>query len=499
MKTHNSVIIGEQGVGKTQIFDTLCGNQFVENKPSPTIAYNFSTQKVNDKEIEFIDVSGADKWKSAEELQLKRADSILYCVDFSKRNVDINAIQEKLDQLKEDFPKQTIVLVATKCDPNIRKKALKKLERLDIDPSIQRIATCAKDGYGISSGTPTLLDLLGLEPHEPELKTANLEDALISAAQDHPTTIPIVIEAMKDLDTTKKITLLSNTLHLAAKTMPQAIPYLLEAMNLLHLDAIQKTKILSSSDALMQAIKNQPAMMPDLLDAMHGLSNSQKAAILSARDNDGYNALMIAAENHQINPSVLPPLIEAVNELETDQITAILSKREPVSGKNALMLELEKSKAITIPLLIEPMKRLSIDQNSRILEKKWGTDGPLELAKSNLEVQNALLKYAAPHAIEVSTNIGEFKEFKGSILKNKFLSKLKNEIEQCKNLTELTNFKMKLEMRDEFKVLSTHQGRLSSLLQAHHKTDTDSVVLLKKAISEKEKTLQHQEQGDLKP
>ena len=162
MLDHRVVIIGESGVGKTQLFNAIFGYKFTQTS-NPTIAYSFKTLK--NKNLEFFDMGGDAKWQFLATEQLRQANYILYCVDFSRENINDESIKDQLTELGNNYPTSSIILVATKCDPEIRTQALKQLEHLNIDSTIQRIAISAKDGFGLNqkAETDNLIDCLSTE------------------------------------------------------------------------------------------------------------------------------------------------------------------------------------------------------------------------------------------------------------------------------------------------------------------------------------------------
>ncbi|EGR31367.1 hypothetical protein IMG5_111720 [Ichthyophthirius multifiliis] len=115
------VIIGDSGVGKTNILSRFTKDEFsIESKP--TIGVEFATKTVlNDNKLikaQIWDTAGQEKYRAITNAYYRGAVGALTLFDITKQNTFDN-LQKWLNELKENAdPNIVIMLVGNKCDLN---------------------------------------------------------------------------------------------------------------------------------------------------------------------------------------------------------------------------------------------------------------------------------------------------------------------------------------------------------------------------------------------
>ena len=123
------IILGDTEVGKTQIINRFCHNEFQPNY-KPTLGMNFYNKKIeiNNKTINiiFYDSSGQEKFKSLIEIYNREADIIFLVYDITNRNTYIN-INKYIEMIKEIKKEDSIIfLLGNKNDLENQRKVIKK-------------------------------------------------------------------------------------------------------------------------------------------------------------------------------------------------------------------------------------------------------------------------------------------------------------------------------------------------------------------------------------
>ena len=113
------VLIGDSGVGKTNVLLRYVKNQFDESAKA-TIGMDFTSKEVDilDKNIkaQFWDTAGQEKYRSIAQSYYKLADGVMLVYDVSRKET-FERVKMWLDELKENITKQVkIILIGNKND-----------------------------------------------------------------------------------------------------------------------------------------------------------------------------------------------------------------------------------------------------------------------------------------------------------------------------------------------------------------------------------------------
>ncbi len=177
MMKYKCVVVGVEGnsngvsaAGKTSLVSRLKGESFTP-RYQPTLGSNFESVSLTSSRrqatISTWDTAGQERFKSL--VSLRDADIVLYCVNFSIDQPDIENIKQEIKKIKSGdgivgcSPNATVILVATKCDlyPD---DAQARVEQLASDVGVELCTiTSAKTGLGFDEDKGQTLSNLILD------------------------------------------------------------------------------------------------------------------------------------------------------------------------------------------------------------------------------------------------------------------------------------------------------------------------------------------------
>ncbi len=168
MTKYKFAVIGDEGAGKTKLVNSLKGDVF-SPVYNTTVGANFDTVELTRRvTLEIWDTAGQERYQTLRSMYTRGVGIVLYCVDFSIKQPDIEKIKQEIkvikggDGLVGEAPNATVILVATKCDlyPDNAQTIVEQLAR-DVGVDLCTI-TSAKTGVGFvkRQGQTLLTDLI---------------------------------------------------------------------------------------------------------------------------------------------------------------------------------------------------------------------------------------------------------------------------------------------------------------------------------------------------
>jgi hypothetical protein len=162
---------------------------------------------------------------------------------------------------------------------------------------------------------------------------------------------------------------------------------------------------------LVLAARDQPEAVPDLLTSILRLDRATQATILTARNEQGDNALMIAVQYH---PEAVSDLLESILRIDLATQTTIFAAQN-ANGYNALMIAAHFQPNLVLILLSIVLKLPREHQNTLYQNPSWKqfvsllTDGKHETQKFQL-FQARVLKVQGLQSVS-GLSLGEAQKF----------------------------------------------------------------------------------------
>ena len=150
-------LLGDAGVGKTSICNTYMGIEF-SNGILTTIGADRFERRItlkNEKEVKLIfwDTAGTERFKSTAYKSIRSVQGIIIVFDLTYRKT-FNNIESYIEDIKENFNNQVIVLFGNKADieANHKEVSREEVEQYVKEKNLIYFETSAKTGRGIDEG-----------------------------------------------------------------------------------------------------------------------------------------------------------------------------------------------------------------------------------------------------------------------------------------------------------------------------------------------------------
>lgn len=160
MTEYKLVVVGAGGVGKSALTIQLIRHYFVDEY-DPTIEDSYRKQVVIDGEtclLDILDTAGQEEYSAMRDQYMRTGEGFLlvFAVNNAKSFDDIAMYREQIKRVKDtdDVP---MVLVANKCDLQVRSIDLKDTKEAAQSYNIPFIETSAKTRMGVDDAFYTLV------------------------------------------------------------------------------------------------------------------------------------------------------------------------------------------------------------------------------------------------------------------------------------------------------------------------------------------------------
>lgn len=192
------VILGDSGVGKTNIISRYANNEFNFETKS-TIGVEFHTKLINynDKiiKLQFWDTAGQERYRSITSAYYKRAQGILLAYDITNQS-SFDHVHNWIDEIYSNVGTNIpILLVGNKSDLNY-KRSISSDNALQLanQYNVTFIEMSAMANVGVDSGVIKLVE---------KIYEINKEKVKIKTINDKPIPINIRLDSMKNINKKK--------------------------------------------------------------------------------------------------------------------------------------------------------------------------------------------------------------------------------------------------------------------------------------------------------
>jgi small GTP-binding protein len=163
------VVVGDSGVGKTQLLNKFAWNEF-DSESKSTIGVNFLTKFVEKKgavgggyKLQLWDTAGQERYRAITSAYYRGSAGMLLCYDSTKRHTfeNISKWLKEINEINDTYGtnKAKMILIATQIDRKHLKEIPTRIgQQYATDNEMSFFETSALTGEGIDEAMTTLVD-----------------------------------------------------------------------------------------------------------------------------------------------------------------------------------------------------------------------------------------------------------------------------------------------------------------------------------------------------